>query len=102
MVLHLADQLRKPGNSVIESMNRVIEVDFLPREPNAGFSWPGSIGGSGMNEIRRILIVDNDRDITHLVKVLLEKNGALSRARRKRRYQGSSERPEFPARFNLA
>ncbi len=41
-------------------MNKVIEVDFLPREANAGFSWPGSIGGWGMKEIRRILIVDND------------------------------------------
>jgi len=75
MVLHLADQLRKPGNSVIESMNKVIEVDFLPREANGGFSWPGSIGGCGMKEIRRILIVDNDADTTHLVKVLLERTG---------------------------
>jgi two-component system sensor histidine kinase/response regulator len=56
-------------------MNRVIEADFLPEETNAGFSWPGSIGGSGMKEIRRILIVDNDPDTTHLVKVLLERMG---------------------------
>jgi CheY-like chemotaxis protein len=56
-------------------MNKVIEADFLPREPNTDFSWPSSIGGSGKQEIRRILIVDNDRDITHLVKVLLERTG---------------------------
>jgi CheY-like chemotaxis protein len=72
MVLHLADQLRKPGNSVIETMNRVIEVDFLPREANGGFSWPG---GWGMKQIPRILIVDNDADTTHLVNVLLERTG---------------------------
>ncbi len=75
MVLHLADQLRKPGNSVIESMNRVIEVDFLPREPNAGFSWPGSNSGSEVKQVPRILIVDNDADTTHLVKILLERTG---------------------------
>jgi len=56
-------------------MNRVIEADFLPRESNAGFSWPNSIGGWGIKEIRRILIVDNDPDTTHLVKVLLERTG---------------------------
>jgi len=56
-------------------MNKVIEADFLPREANAGFSWPGSIGGSEMKAIRRILIVDNDADTTHLVKVLLERTG---------------------------
>src|SRR5437660_9816385 len=56
-------------------MNKVIEADFLPRETNADFFWPSSIGGSGMKERRRILIVDNDPDTTHLVKVLLEKTG---------------------------
>ena len=56
-------------------MSKVIEADFLPRESNAGFSWPNSIGGSGMKEKRRILIADNDRDTTHLVKVLLERTG---------------------------
>ena len=56
-------------------MNKVIEADFLPRETNAAFSWPSSIGGWGKQERRRILIVDNDRDTTHLVKVLLERTG---------------------------
>jgi CheY-like chemotaxis protein len=56
-------------------MNKVIEVDFLPQRTSADFSWPRSIGGSGMKEKRRILIVDNDADTTHLVKVLLERTG---------------------------
>ena len=56
-------------------MNKVIEADFLPRETNTDFSWPSSVGGSGMKERRRILIVDNDPDATHLVKVLLERTG---------------------------
>ena len=52
-------------------MSKVIEVDFLPRETDVAFSWLDSIGDSA----RRILIVDNDRNSTHLVKVLLEKTG---------------------------
>ena len=52
-------------------MNKVIEVDFLPRETNVAFSWLDSLG----NSARRILIVDNDKNITHLIKVLLEKTG---------------------------
>jgi PleD family two-component response regulator len=56
-------------------MNKVIEADFLLRRTTADFSWPRSIGGSGRKERRRILIVDNDPNTTHLVKVLLEKTG---------------------------
>jgi putative two-component system response regulator len=52
-------------------MNKVIEVDFLPRETDVAWSWLDSIGGSA----RRILIVDNDKNTTHLVKILLEKTG---------------------------
>jgi DNA-binding response OmpR family regulator len=52
-------------------MNKVIEVDFLPRETDVAFSWLDSIRYSA----RRILIVDNDKNSTHLVKVLLEKTG---------------------------
>jgi CheY-like chemotaxis protein len=75
MVLHLADQLGKRKNNANEIMNRVIEADFLPREASAGLSWPSSFGRWGMKAIRRILIVDNDADSTHLVKVLLERTG---------------------------
>ena len=52
-------------------MNKVIEVDFLPRETDVAFSWLDSIGDSA----RRILIVDNDKNTTHPVKILLEKTG---------------------------
>ena len=53
-------------------MNKVIEVDFLPRETDVAFSWLNSIGDFGL---RRVLIVDNDESTTHLVKILLEKTG---------------------------
>jgi len=56
-------------------MNKVIEADFLLRGTNVDFSWPRSIGGSGRKEKRRTLIVDNDPNTTHLVKVLLERTG---------------------------
>ena len=52
-------------------MNEVIEVDFLPRETDVAFSWLGSVSDSA----RRILVVDNDKNTTHLVKILLEKTG---------------------------
>jgi CheY-like chemotaxis protein len=52
-------------------MNKVIEVDFLPRDTDVAFSWLDSIGDSA----RRILVVDNDKNTTHLVKILLEKTG---------------------------
>ena len=56
-------------------MNKVIEVDFFPRESDPDFSWASSIARSGLGEKRRILIVDNDRESTRLVKILLEKTG---------------------------
>ena len=59
-------------------MNRIIEADFFPRESNLEFSWRGSTASSRVKEKRRILIVDNDRESTHLVKILLEKTGRYS------------------------
>src|SRR6266446_1824693 len=56
-------------------MNKVVEADFLLWGTNVDFSWSRSIGGSGRKEKRRILIVDNDANTTHLVKVLLERTG---------------------------
>ena len=56
-------------------MNKVIEANFLPREPDGDFSWPGSTPTSRVSEKRRILIVDNDTNATHLVRILLEKTG---------------------------
>ncbi len=54
-------------------MNKVIEADFFPRESDPDSSWAGSIARSGLGEKRRILIVDNDRESTRLVKILLER-----------------------------
>jgi two-component system sensor histidine kinase/response regulator len=56
-------------------MNKIIEADFLPRETNAVLLGPGSMSHWGTKERVRILIVDNERDTTHLVKVLLERTG---------------------------
>ena len=65
--------------SLKKNMNKVIEADFFPREPELEFSWPGSTPNAfGADRKRRILIVDNDRDTTHLVKILLEKTGRYS------------------------
>jgi CheY-like chemotaxis protein len=62
-----------------KSMNKVIEADFFPREPELEFSSPGSTPNAfGADRKRRILIVDNDRDTTHLVKILLERTGRYS------------------------
>jgi CheY-like chemotaxis protein len=56
-------------------MNKIIEANFLPHQPEGDFSWPDSTATSRVNEKRRILIVDNDTNATHLVKILLEKTG---------------------------
>jgi CheY-like chemotaxis protein len=57
-------------------MNKVIEADFLPRESEReAFELGLPSTALGINEARRILIVDNDSNSTHLVKVLLEKTG---------------------------
>jgi CheY-like chemotaxis protein len=57
-------------------MNKVIEVDFLPRESEReAFELGLPPTALGINDMRRVLIVDNDTDSTHLVKVLLEKTG---------------------------
>jgi two-component system, OmpR family, response regulator len=58
-----------------ENMKRVIEAEFFPWNSDYELSPPVSIGNSAVREKRRILIVDNDRDSTRLVKVLLERAG---------------------------
>jgi hypothetical protein len=73
LVRHVVDDLGNQPGRDRKGMSKVIEADFLPRPPNAVFSWPRSIGGSGRKERRRILIVDNDPNTTHLVKVVLER-----------------------------
>jgi CheY-like chemotaxis protein len=56
-------------------MGKLIEADFLPREADVDLSWSSSTPTSATKEKKRILIVDDDRKTTHLVKVLLEKTG---------------------------
>ncbi len=56
-------------------MNKVIEADFFPRESDLESSWSGSTAREAVEEKRRILIVDNDRESTHVVKILLERTG---------------------------
>lgn len=53
-------------------MNKLIEADFLPQKRDGA---PDSPLNDVENKRRRILIVDNDRDSTHRVKILLEKTG---------------------------
>ena len=77
LVRHLADQLGSRSKTRLsKNMNKVIEVDFLPRESEIEASQLGLTSTAfGINDMRRVLLVDNDRDSTHLVKVLLEKTG---------------------------
>ena len=75
LVRHVVHDLGNQPERDEKGMSKVIEADFLPLGPNAVFSWPLSIGGSGSKERKRILIVDNDPHTTHLVKVLLERTG---------------------------
>lgn len=56
-------------------MSKLIEADFLPRNPEAGSTWLSFIGRPSFNAARRILVVDNDFNTTRLVKILLEKRG---------------------------
>ena len=56
-------------------MNKIIEADFFPRESDPESSWSGSTAKRAVEEKRRILIVDNDRNSTHVVKILLERTG---------------------------
>jgi len=67
--------MHNKNTSLGKNMNKVIEADFFPRESDLESSWPGSIAKSAVEENRRILIVDNDRDSTHVVKILLERTG---------------------------
>ena len=56
-------------------MKKLFEADFFPRVSSADSSPldPGS--GLAPKSKRRILIVDDDANSTHLVKILLERSG---------------------------
>jgi CheY-like chemotaxis protein len=56
-------------------VNKLFEADFFPRAAAAGSPPLESVSGSPAKDKRRILIVDDDANSTHLVKILLEKSG---------------------------
>ena len=56
-------------------MKELFEADFFPRIAGADSPSLGSVSDSAAKEKRRILIVDDDADSTHLVKILLERSG---------------------------
>src|SRR5262245_28355528 len=55
-------------------VKRLFEADFA-RVDGAGSLPPEPISDSAKKERRRILIVDDDANSTHLVKILLERSG---------------------------
>ena len=56
-------------------MNKFLEADFLSPASGADSLPLGSTSDSVTKEKRRILIVDDDANSTHLVKILLERSG---------------------------
>jgi CheY-like chemotaxis protein len=56
-------------------MNKFLEADFLPPASDADSLPLGSTSDSASKGKRRILIVDDDANSTHLVKILLERSG---------------------------
>ena len=56
-------------------MKELFEAYFFPRIAGADSPSLGSVSDSAAKEKRRILIVDDDANSTHLVKILLERSG---------------------------
>ena len=56
-------------------MNRLFEADFFPRVAGADSPPLDPVSDSVGKGKRRILIVDDDANSTHLVKILLERSG---------------------------
>ena len=56
-------------------MKRLFEADFLPRVTGRDSPPLEAVPDSTAKEKRRILIVDDDSNSTHLVKILLERSG---------------------------
>src|SRR5438094_5204222 len=85
MVCHLANKLAMLAGEITssENMKRVMEAEFFPRNPDHELSPPVLIGDSAVREKRRILIIDNDRNSTRLVKTLLERAGGYLLLERK-------------------
>ena len=56
-------------------MRKLLEADFSPRRPGADSASQKPVSEQAPKEKRRILIVDDDANSTHLVKILLERSG---------------------------
>ena len=56
-------------------MRKLMAADFLPAVSGAELPSLESVTGSAAKGKRRILIVDDDANSTHLVKILLERSG---------------------------
>ena len=56
-------------------MKKLLEADFFPRASGIDSPRPEPVSGSADTGKRRILIVDDDSNSTHLVKILLERSG---------------------------
>ena len=56
-------------------MKKLLEADFFPRVAGAEPPPLESVSDSAAKGKRRILIVDDDANSTHLVKILLERSG---------------------------
>jgi two-component system, OmpR family, response regulator len=56
-------------------MKKLFEADFSPQIAGADSPPLDSVSDSAAKEKRRILIVDDDANSTHLVKILLERSG---------------------------
>ncbi|MGE5213363.1 MAG: response regulator [Nitrospirota bacterium] len=56
-------------------VKKLLEADFFPRAAGADSMPSEPVPGSAAKGKRRILIVDDDANSTHLVKILLERSG---------------------------
>jgi CheY-like chemotaxis protein len=56
-------------------MQKLMAADFLPAVSGAELPSLEPVSGSAAKGKRRILIVDDDANSTHLVKILLERSG---------------------------
>ena len=56
-------------------MKRLFDADFFPRVAGADSPPSAPVSDSAAKGKRRILIVDDDANSTHLVKILLERSG---------------------------
>ena len=56
-------------------VKKLFVADFFPRAGGADSPPLESVSGSAAKGKRRILIIDDDANSTHLVKILLERSG---------------------------